>query len=59
MAEEEGIFGTFIDWIASIFEAFGIEHESAEKYAKILVYGGTALIIFIFVIWIIRVVRGK
>jgi hypothetical protein len=48
------IFESIIDAVASVFEAFGISEESAEKYAKILVYGGIAVIVIIIVFKVIK-----
>jgi hypothetical protein len=60
MSEEGGGFFTpIIVSVASLMESMGIPHASAITYSKMLVYGGTALIIVMFVGWVIRLFRGK
>ena len=61
MAEEAGE-GYFLDFVigplAGIFEAFGIEHEKAVKYAKGIVYGGMGIGILVTGLKIYRFIRG-
>lgn len=56
---EEGYFLDFvIDPLAGIFEAFGIEHEKAVKYAKGIVYGGMGIGILMVGLKIYQFIRG-
>jgi len=54
--------GYFLDFVigplAGIFEAFGIEHEKAVKYAKGIVYGGMGIGILMTGLKIYQFIRG-